>query len=124
MQMNTEIFTATVVGIGEDAQMLMDDGMMILFNETAPKDLYDISFVHNAEGLNEDLAAGDELVIDGEAFSLTFVGAKANETLRDLGHATFQFNGETSSDLPGTVCVEAKPLPAIQVGSTITFRKQ
>lgn len=116
-------YNINVVEVGPDAALMLEEKMVILFNHTVPEDLKSIAYVHDGGEIKEDIRAGDQMVIDGETFDILFVGGKANETMRDLGHATFHFNGETSSELPGTICLEDKPIPQISENSTISFNK-
>ncbi|MEN2465735.1 PTS glucitol/sorbitol transporter subunit IIA [Ornithinibacillus sp. FSL M8-0202] len=112
-----------VVEVGEEATLMFEESMMILFNDTVPADLKGISVIHNSRNIMEEIQAGDEMVIDGESFKILFVGNKVNETLQELGHATFNFNGEMQADLPGTVCLEKKEIPDIRTKSKITFQR-
>ncbi|QKS73319.1 PTS glucitol/sorbitol transporter subunit IIA [Paenalkalicoccus suaedae] len=99
---------STVTSIGAECELFLQEKMMILFHEDVPKELKEIAVVHNNRDIKDDVAAGDFLVIGDERYEILFVGSKANETLRELGHATFFFNGESSSDLPGNICLEDK----------------
>ena len=40
-------------------------------------------------------------------------------TLAGLGHCTINFSGQTTVDLAGTIYVEDKPMPVIEVGTQI-----
>ncbi|SFB00324.1 PTS system, glucitol/sorbitol-specific IIA component [Lentibacillus halodurans] len=121
--MTNTYYNVNVVEIGSDASLMLEEKMVILFNNTVPEDLRSIAFVHDGGELTDEIKAGDQLVIDGDTFDILFVGDKVNETMRDLGHATFHFNGETISDLPGTVCLEDKSIPQISENSTISFNR-
>ena len=59
------------------------------------------------------------LVIDGQEYKITCVGYEAPITLKGLGHCTFNFNGATEAELPGTIYCEEKPMPEIGIGSVI-----
>jgi PTS system glucitol/sorbitol-specific IIA component len=111
-----------VVEIGADASLMFEEKIMILFNNSVPDDLKEIAVVHDS-AIQEEIEAGDEMVIDGEVFKILFVGDKVNETMNELGHATFNFSGESHSELPGTVCLEERPIPHISEGNKISFRK-
>ena len=69
--------------------------------------------------INGTIAAGQYVVVDGEEYKITCVGYEAPITLAGLGHCTFNFNGATEAELPGTIYVEAKPMPEMKIGSTI-----
>ncbi|RDW20689.1 PTS glucitol/sorbitol transporter subunit IIA [Oceanobacillus chungangensis] len=110
-----------VTEIGEEASLMAEDGMIILFNDTVPFELKSIAVVHDNESITAELKAGDEMEIDGEAFKILHVGNKVSETMKELGHATFHFSGEDSSDMPGTVSLENKEIPQINKDSIISF---
>ncbi len=116
-----EKLNASITELGNEWEMMKSENMMILFNENSPQELRDISVVHGGT-VEGEVEAGDVMELNGEAFAILFVGSKANETLQDLGHATFQFNGENSSDLPGTICLEKKGIPDLQVGQKIVIK--
>ncbi|GIO26936.1 PTS glucitol/sorbitol transporter subunit IIA [Ornithinibacillus bavariensis] len=120
----SEFLQLNVVEIGEEALFMFEESMMILFNDTVPADLKGISVIHDNRNITEEIKAGDEMVIGNESFKILFVGDKANETLQELGHATINFNGETSSELPGTICTEKKAIPEITGNSVISFHRR
>lgn len=112
-----------VLEVGEDAPLMMEEGMMILFNDTVPQELKDIAVIHNGRDIAPELQAGDVMQIGNESFEVLFVGSKANETLNELGHATFSFDGCSQSELPGTICLEKKAIPEISKDTVIRFYK-
>jgi glucitol/sorbitol PTS system EIIA component len=117
------IYQSRVTEIGSQVGLFLEEKMFILFNESAPADLRDVAIVHTHCSLEEDIKVGDELVIDNQSFKITSVGSKANETMRDLGHTTVALNGSTESEMPGTICVEEKEIPSINVSSQLIFRQ-
>ncbi|SES92108.1 PTS system, glucitol/sorbitol-specific IIA component [Oceanobacillus limi] len=124
MEMVKSYVEVNVVEVGEEAALMFEEGMMILFNDTVPADLKGIAVVHDGRDFSGELQVGDHMVVDGESFEILFVGSKANETLKELGHATFNFDGETHSDMPGTVCLEKKPIPEMHENTTISFQRR
>ncbi|CDO03531.1 PTS system glucitol/sorbitol-specific transporter subunit IIA [Oceanobacillus picturae] len=123
MEMTKPYVDVNVVQVGQDAELMLEENMIILFNSSVPNDLKEIAVVHDGGSLSIALQAGDEMLIDEEVFKVLFVGDKANETLTELGHATFHFNGESHSDMPGTVCLENKTIPPINENTVISFRR-
>lgn len=115
----TIIYDAKITEIGSDAQLFFSENMLILFNETALPELRDIAVVHEVSELKSNISIGDELQLAGEVYKVTGVGEKVNDTMRELGHCTIAFNGASVPELPGTLCVEAKPLPQIQVSNEV-----
>ena len=117
------IYQSIVTEVGSQVGLFLQDKMIVLFNETAPSDLREIAVIHQYSPLEEDITVGDELVIGNQSFKITSVGYKVNETMRELGHSTVSFNGSLEAELPGTLCVEDKEVPNINVSSQIIFRK-
>ncbi|MGY4689589.1 PTS glucitol/sorbitol transporter subunit IIA [Salibacterium sp. K-3] len=116
-------FEADVTTIGPEVELMLEDNILILFNESATDDLKEISVIHNGKEVSGRIEEGDEFVIDDTPYKILFVGSKVNETMDDLGHATLQFNGERESDMPGTICLENGINNNITTSSKIQFRK-
>lgn len=116
-------FRAKIVGIGEMVKELLDEDMLIIFNENAPEDLAEISVIHNKIILKEDVAVGDLFKIGKFEYKVTYVGSSANSTLRELGHCTFKFDGSTIPSLPGIINLEGNrpDISNIQLGSFISI---
>ncbi|WP_209123980.1 PTS glucitol/sorbitol transporter subunit IIA [Alkalihalobacillus sp. BA299] len=116
-------YQSLVTEVGSEVELFIEEKMIVIFNENAPEDLRSIGVIHKEAELLNDVEAGDFLEIDRERFEILFVGNKVNDTLKELGHCTIAFNGEKSSDLPGTMCVEHKQIPEIKVGSELRITK-
>lgn len=113
------IFEAKVTAIGEDVPMILEEKVIILFDEKAPKELHDVALTHSGGSLTDEIQAGDVVWFGVDSFDIYFVGDHVNTSMKDLGHLSFSFSGDQTSDLPGTVCIEDKPIPQIPVGTTI-----
>ncbi|WNS78643.1 PTS glucitol/sorbitol transporter subunit IIA [Domibacillus sp. DTU_2020_1001157_1_SI_ALB_TIR_016] len=118
------IYQSTVTELGADVEMFAEEKMLILFNESAPKDLRDIAVSHTVVSLEGTIEAGDILSFDDQSYEITFVGGKVNETVSELGHCTIAFNGADHADLPGTMCVEEKAMPNINVSTKLSIIKK
>ena len=59
------------------------------------------------------------LKVDGQCYRITAVGGEVPTTLAGLGHCSFKFSGQTEVELRGTIYVEDKPMPDIQVGTVL-----
>lgn len=119
----TKKYESKIVEIGEEVEIFAEENMLIIFNDTVPEALRMIGVVHEKTELLADVEAGDVLEINGDRFKILFVGSKVNDTLKDIGHCTISFDGENSAPLPGTMCVEKKPLPDLKVNTTIRILK-
>lgn len=116
----TVLFEVTATKIGELVAEFAEQKLLILFDENAPEELHDITVLHTDRKNTGEITSDDVLLIDGQSFQITFVGDTANNTIQELGHVTIKFDG-ASGDLPGTICVEEKPVPNVQAGSKIQF---
>ncbi len=65
----------------------------------------------------------DIFFLGEEAFKIVAVGDVANSNLENLGHVILKFNGETEPELPGDVCLEARPLPKLAPGLVIRIEE-
>lgn len=118
-----KLYESKIIEIGIMAEEFLKEDTMVIFNDTAPPELRDICFVHEKTELIDRIKVGDWLTIGDERYKIHFVGDVANDTIRDLGHATLKFDGASSSDLPGHICVDVKPAPAIKQGTSIIFSR-
>ena len=105
----TVILETHVTAIGEMVEQLLQEQTFILFDESAPEELHDISVLHSGQTFTGDIQPGDTLRIGEETFEIYFVGDQVNQSIRELGHVTFKFKGSTE-DMPGSICTEAKEI--------------
>ncbi|KEQ21557.1 PTS glucitol/sorbitol transporter subunit IIA [Paenibacillus tyrfis] len=115
------LYDATITGIGSDVPLIAEENVLIFFDEKAPKELHDVAVLHKNGGLSGEVKAGDKFVLDGAEFRIAFVGDTANSSIRELGHFTVNFTGNTSEALPGTIYVEAASIPEIESGAIYRF---
>lgn len=117
-------YEAKIKEIGEEVEIFSEENMMVIFNDTVPEELRSFAVIHEKADLQEKVETGDVLEINDERYEILFVGGKVNDTLRDIGHCTISFSGEVSEDLlPGTMCVEKKPMPELALGAAIRIFK-
>jgi PTS system glucitol/sorbitol-specific IIA component len=105
-------YSVTVVGMGEMVKDLIEENMLILFNENAPDELAEISVLHTIDKMKADVEIGDTIVI----------GNEANGTLKELGHCTFKFKNFNEKELPGVIILEGKHnIEDIKIGDIISI---
>jgi glucitol/sorbitol PTS system EIIA component len=117
--MSNVIYHAKINQIGEFAQEALADGMLILFKNGAPADLADYCFVHSHDDLKLELQVGQILQLGNHIYNITSVGEVANVNLRELGHITLRFDGNSQAELPGTVHVKGEIPAQLFVGDEI-----
>lgn len=115
-------YLARISEIGPLVDEFISAGVLVFFGQNAPDELREFAILHDGETLHEDVAAGDQFCIGEECFIILAVGEVANQNLRTLGHFIIKFNGEHKPEMPGDICAEVRPLPAIHVGTTLSFQ--
>ena len=110
-----------VTQIGDLTSEFTAEGILVFFGEGAPEELLDFAIIHTHTELTSPVQPGDNIVFEDQSFKVTAVGDVANENLANLGHLVMKTNGASEPEMPGDVCVEAKPLPEITVGMRITI---
>ncbi len=116
-------YQAKITAIGPYVSEFIDHNILVLFGDTAPEELAEFSVIHDGKELSGTLQVGDVVWLGDSGFSVLAVGEVANENLAKLGHLILKFNGESEPEMPGDVCVEAKPLPAIEPGLVIRIEE-
>lgn len=110
-------YSATITAIGPLTAEFIDAGILVFFGQSAPEELTEFAVIHDGQTLAAPVVAGDEFVLGGERYRLLAVGEVANENLGNLGHFIIKFNGESTPEMPGDMCAEARPLPKIEIGA-------
>jgi len=116
-------YQATITAIGPYVAEFIDHNMLVLFGDQAPEELAEFSIIHDGKELKGTLMVGDVVFLGDAEFKILAVGDVANNNLKNLGHVILKFNGETEPEMPGDVCVEARPLPAIEPGLVIRIEE-
>lgn len=113
------IYENKVKSIGSLADSFLEEKMLILFGTEAPQELKD--FCYNIDVVNADgeIKVGQNLYINHEKFEITSVGQIVQQNLTTLGHITLRFDGSTTPELPGTLYLENKEIPSIELGAEL-----
>lgn len=117
------IFETTVREIGQEAKDFSEIKMAILFGDEAPDALRSSCYIINVKPVQEQVTTAMVLQINDEIYKITAVGSEVQTNLTNLGHIAISFTGATSAELPGTLYVEDKPYPDIEVGSDIKIKQ-
>lgn len=117
----TNLWSATVTQIGEEAAEIFETGVYILFGEPVPPALAEVSITHTgAETISRDLRAGDTFSIDDSEVTITAVGELATQNLKEIGHIVIYVNIDDQKLLPGAVHASGT-LNAPKAGSVLRF---
>lgn len=113
-------FKTVIVGIGKQALEFKQDKILIFFGQCANGGLEDYSVLIKEPQERITICAGDLLRIGENAYPVTAVGDKVEETFSDLGHCTVRFDGAGEAALPGTVHVKGD-YPEYQTGDSVVI---
>lgn len=119
--MSKAIFQTEIIELGDQVEAFFEEGMFVLFGENVPDTLKDFCHFIDEKKVDGTIKQGDKLIIDKSEFLITAVGDIAQSNLETLGHLTIVFSGAKEAGLPGSICVEAKPMPKLIVGSKIAI---
>lgn len=112
-------YDTEVVAVGDLAGTFFDAGVVVLFGEDAPEELAEYSVIHRPSVSDGGVAVGDVITFGDERLEVLAVGEVANSNLVNLGHLVLKRNGEHEAALPGDVCCDEGPLPAVNVGDRV-----
>ncbi|ALX96266.1 PTS glucitol/sorbitol transporter subunit IIA [Serratia fonticola] len=115
------IFQTTITQIGGCARDALLDNMLITFREGAPADIEEYCFIHQHGATAGELQTGGVMELGDRRYPITAVGEVATQNLRELGHITVRFDGETQAEFPGTIHVTGSTPADIPLGSTLKF---
>ncbi|GAC1536951.1 MAG: PTS glucitol/sorbitol transporter subunit IIA [Herpetosiphon sp.] len=118
------IYELSITAIGPLVEEFTAEGVWVFFRDDAPEELAEFALLHHADVPREPIMAGQVIEIDGQRFAITGVGDIANTNIRELGHMVLKANGATDPELPGDVCIEARPLPQPSIGAIVRVWKQ
>lgn len=116
-------YNVKVTKIGKNAFELYEDcRCLIIFDDNAPEELAEISVLHEEGEIKKDIEVGDIIVFGENEYTVTAVGTEAMITLRELGHCTFKFTGNSEAEVPGQIELKGEKYPEIKVGDCINFK--
>ena len=117
----SKLYENKIINKGPMAEEFKGENMMILFGSKAPAELKDFCYIIDVVPVQGDIKPGHGLYVDGERFEITAVGDAVKQNLGNLGHITIRFDGSTTAELPGTLYIENKPMPAFGVGTELVI---
>lgn len=114
-------YVSYIVEIGSEVEGFLSSRLLVLFGESAPQELREISVIHKVSTMVEGslLLPGRELVLNETGLEVVEVGSMAEKNLRTLGHVVLASEGEL---LPGQVRVKGKWPEHLDVGDRIEIR--
>lgn len=112
-------YQARITHIGPYVSEFVQENVLVFFGSEAPEELAEFAILHDGKALEGQLVPGDKIFLGDDDYGVLAVGEVANSNLANLGHLVVKVNGQSEPEMPGDVCVEAKPLPLIEVGMLV-----
>lgn len=119
--LDTKVLDTKVQEIGSNAKGYKDINMLIFFGNNAPDLLRAECYLIEDHNLNGKIEPGMTLKIGDNEYKITAVGKEVNQNVGALGHTAVNFTGDTEAELPGSLYVESKPYPNINVGDEVSI---
>ncbi|QXT63444.1 PTS glucitol/sorbitol transporter subunit IIA [Tessaracoccus palaemonis] len=115
-------YATTVVALGEEAETFLAEDMAITFSGEAPEGLRPYCFLIAPAELDGSLAAGQEVLIGEQIWTITAIGEVAEKNLASLGHVTLVFDGGPEPRMPGAIHLGGlDEKPALTLGASLIF---
>ncbi|WP_434578205.1 PTS glucitol/sorbitol transporter subunit IIA [Thermoanaerobacterium thermosaccharolyticum] len=112
-------YKSIITSIGILVPDFLNEKMMIIFNNNAPKELEEMSVLHTIVEFDQKIEVGDIFVIGEKKYKVTAVGDDANKTFKELGHCTLKFTGRHEVELPGQIELLGDEIPKIKIGDIL-----
>ena len=93
------------------------------FGDEAPDALRSSCFIIKVNQILEPIKPGDVMMFGDQTYAITAVGNEVNTNLGNLGHTAIVFDGATTPELAGSLYLEQKPYPDLDVGTVIKVMK-
>jgi PTS system glucitol/sorbitol-specific IIA component len=110
------IYDLEITAVGPMVDEFTSHGIWVFFGEGAPEEVAEFAILHRAAPPTARVAPGQTIEIGQRRYAILAVGEVANTNVASLGHLVLKANGRTTPELPGDVCIEARPLPDPFVG--------
>ena len=107
------IYSSEIVRIGDQANLFLDEGIIVFFGDNAPEELQDFAVIHKLNEITDDIVTGSKIVLSDANLEVTAVGPVANENFKNLGHLVLKLDSATQAALPGDVSCKYDKKPTI-----------
>lgn len=119
--MSAPLYQLRVSRVGKYVAQALEDNSLILFSEPVPQDIADYCVVHHPGELTQTLMPGQIFTLHQTAYEITAVGEVATVNLKQLGHITLIFDGNTQAALPGTIHLRGAAPASINADDIMTI---
>ena len=113
------IYSSEIVRIGDQANLFLDEGIVVFFGDNAPEELQDFAVIHKLNEITDDIVTGSKIVLSDANLEVTAIGPVANENFKNLGHLVLKLDSATQAALPGDVSCKYDKKPVIEIGDKL-----
>ena len=113
------IYSSEIVRIGDQANLFLDEGIVVFFGDNAPEELQDFAVVHKLNEITKEIVVGSKIILSDANLEVTAVGPVANENFKNLGHLVLKLDGVVEAALPGDVSCKYDKKPVIEIGDRL-----
>ncbi|MGF6723063.1 PTS system glucitol/sorbitol-specific IIA component [Paraburkholderia sp. GAS41] len=107
-------YKTVITDVGPEVRDLLEGGVLILYAEGAPPELAEVSVLHRAEPAHAEAPrAGSRLRIGEVSAQVSAVGPTAWNKVHEMGHVVINFNGASTAERPGEICVQPVDMDAL-----------
>ena len=123
--MAKKFYETKIVGVGGDVPKFLNAiKMIVLFDDSMVlPELRNFSVLHSGNKLDGVIKPGDILKVADSEFKILKVGGEVHSNIRTLGHVIIKFDGGAGDLMEGSIHVEDKPIPNVQIGDSISIRE-
>ena len=113
------IYSSEIVRIGDQANLFLEEGIVVFFGDNAPEELQDFAVVHKLNEITKEIVVGSKIILSDANLEVTAVGPVANENFKNLGHLVLKLDSAVEAALPGDVSCKYDKKPVIQIGDRL-----
>lgn len=112
-----------ILEVGAMVEDFKSGMFFILFGESAPPELREVSVIHEYEKSDDGVyfEQGTKITIKGVQYTVEEVGNQANKNFDELGHVSVYLSEHEI--LPGAIRVSPSVFPEFSVGEEIIIEK-
>jgi len=113
------IYQSEIVYIGEQAELFLNEGIIVFFGDNAPEELQEFAVLHKLNEILGEIVVGSTIELSGAILKVTAVGHVANENFQNLGHLVLKLDFATEPALPGDVSCSFDVKPEVNIGDSL-----
>ena len=114
-----DIYESEIVQIGDQAELFLNEGIVVFFGDNAPEELQEFAVLHKLNEIKGEITVGSTIELSGAELKVTAVGPVANENFKNLGHLVLKLDSATEAALPGDVSCSYEKKPEVKVGDSL-----